>query len=106
MRVRPTWAVIPGLLLALGCATSHTQPELDGTVDTSVDTSADTSPTDTGGADSDAISDDGCPPGLTDCGGTCVSLASDPDHCGSCGHECSPEEFCADGTCSTDCVPT
>jgi hypothetical protein len=29
---------------------------------------------------------DGCAPGLVDCGGVCVDLESDPNHCGSCMH--------------------
>jgi hypothetical protein len=48
---------------------------------------------------------DGCEEGLTDCGGTCVDLETDPDNCGGCGVECNEAggESCVDGTCFLDC---
>jgi hypothetical protein len=39
-----------------------------------------------------------CAPGLADCG-TCVSLASDPLNCGSCGTVCAAGQSCQNGTC-------
>ena len=41
-----------------------------------------------------------CRPGLTDCGGTCVDLERDPQHCGQCDRDCGGDA-CGDG----DCVP-
>lgn len=48
-----------------------------------------------------------CPPGQTDCGGTCVDVQSDPVNCGGCGNYC-PTGRCAQGACAcpdglTDC---
>jgi hypothetical protein len=42
-----------------------------------------------------------CDPPLVECQGQCVdpdSFKSDPDNCGSCGHEC-PSDICQDGKC-------
>jgi hypothetical protein len=42
-----------------------------------------------------------CDPPLIECQGQCVdpdSFKSDPDNCGSCGHEC-PSDICQDGMC-------
>jgi hypothetical protein len=50
-----------------------------------------------------------CPPGLASCGGTCVDLSSDHDHCGECDHRCGPpevsSEVCNDGECVAECTP-
>ncbi len=43
-----------------------------------------------------------CDPGLTNCGGTCADLTSNPSNCGACGNSCATG-FCCDGTCGTDC---
>lgn len=43
-----------------------------------------------------------CPPGLTDCGGTCVDLSGDPSNCGACNQMCT-SGVCCSGTCGTDC---
>lgn len=42
-----------------------------------------------------------CPPGQTLCGGICVDLSSDANHCGACGNACPPGKFCVGGICST-----
>lgn len=43
-----------------------------------------------------------CRPGLTDeCGGGCVSLATDPANCGECDRTCG--DFCQAGQCVGDC---
>jgi hypothetical protein len=56
----------------------------DADSDTDTDTDSDTD-TDT---DTDTDSDtDTCDP-LTDCGGECVDITSDTDHCGACDHGC------------------
>lgn len=41
----------------------------------------------------------GCPPGYTNCGGTCVDLNFDTSNCGACGHRCNnyPGLFCGNG---------
>lgn len=33
------------------------------------------------------------------CGGGCVDIQTDPDHCGGCGIECDPGQGCVDGGC-------
>ena len=38
-----------------------------------------------------------CPAGQTDCGGRCVSLRTDAQHCGACGNTVGPLEVCAAG---------
>jgi len=35
-----------------------------------------------------------CAIGLTECGGVCVDLLSDPKHCGTCFAACAPDQFC------------
>jgi hypothetical protein len=40
-----------------------------------------------------------CP--QTVCGGSCVSLQTDPGNCGSCGHACAALEICDLGVCTT-----
>jgi hypothetical protein len=44
-----------------------------------------------------------CSSGQTDCNGTCVDPANDPDHCGGCGTSCAVEEVCVSGACTTSC---
>lgn len=42
-----------------------------------------------------------CPvSGQTACGASCVSLASDPSNCGTCGTSCGPGGLCSAGQCS------
>ena len=43
-----------------------------------------------------------CPPGLTDCAGTCVDLQTDKANCGACGHWCS-DGSCNNGRCECSC---
>jgi hypothetical protein len=40
-----------------------------------------------------------CRAGLTECGGTCVDLGSDPAHCGACGNACPAGDFCSPQGC-------
>jgi hypothetical protein len=43
-------------------------------------------------------------PSCETCGGTtCVTLSSDPAHCGTCANACAPGEFCSAGSCLSDC---
>lgn len=44
-----------------------------------------------------------CPPTQTECNGACVSTASDPANCGTCGRACGAGEVCAQGSCDTSC---
>lgn len=46
-----------------------------------------------------------CGSGYVDCGGTCVSLESDPANCGTCGAACDSGQVCAAGQCATECAP-
>ena len=41
--------------------------------------------------------------GLTECGGDCVDLLSDEQHCGSCGSACAAGYICTSGNCSLSC---
>lgn len=78
-------------LLAAACASQKN----DVGSDTALDRDAAPDPGDTG--------DDGCSPGLTDCGGACVDLRTDRSNCGACGHECDSIEVCSDGACGIEC---
>jgi hypothetical protein len=41
----------------------------------------------------------GCAPGLAECGGSCVNLASSNSNCGACGTVCSGGTSCTNGSC-------
>lgn len=41
----------------------------------------------------------GCPPGLTECNGTCRDLNFDNENCGACNHICAANTGCAYGRC-------
>lgn len=43
-----------------------------------------------------------CRDGLSVCAGSCVDLARDSTHCGSCGNRCAPGMFCFSGVCGGD----
>ena len=40
----------------------------------------------------------------SDCGGSCVDLEGDPEHCGSCEVACGAGESCVDGECRSSCA--
>lgn len=79
------------------------------------DVGEDADPFDAAGADaSDAARDVGDPtdvpqscadPSLTLCGGECVDVFSDPNHCSGCGIACGSDELCEGGQCveNTSC---
>lgn len=68
-----------------------------GPVDASV-------PNDAGVFDPDTGIPDSCGLGSLLCDGTCTDVASDPRHCGACGHACAEGELCAYEQCfSGDC---
>jgi hypothetical protein len=49
-----------------------------------------------------AYSNPPCPSGRTMCGGQCVDLQADVEHCGSCSNVCSPDPAqCVRGACQT-----
>lgn len=52
-----------------------------------------------GGAGGTGGTGGGCAEGQTDCAGSCVTLETDPTHCGSCEVVCSPGYTCADSVC-------
>jgi hypothetical protein len=41
----------------------------------------------------------GCAAGKTFCAGVCVDVATDVEHCGSCGTACGPDLICQNGNC-------
>lgn len=43
-----------------------------------------------------------CPPGMAECGGACVDLKRNREHCGACGVSCG-EGVCIDGSCEEVC---
>lgn len=43
-----------------------------------------------------------CPRPLQECGGTCIDVASDVDHCGGCGRACTTGLACVVGQCVPD----
>lgn len=43
-----------------------------------------------------------CPRPLQECGGSCVDVASNVDHCGTCGNACLAGNRCAAGLCVPD----
>jgi hypothetical protein len=45
-----------------------------------------------------------CDPGLAACGGACVDLSSDENHCGRCGEVCD-DGSCEAGVCVAGCLP-
>ncbi|MCZ7684147.1 MAG: hypothetical protein M5U28_37385 [Sandaracinaceae bacterium] len=44
-----------------------------------------------------------CPAGQTFCGGACVTLETDREHCGECGRRCPMGEVCSASACGLDC---
>ena len=48
--------------------------------------------------------DSGCPPGQTECNGTCRILDFDPDNCGACGVTCMSGDVCSAGSCGLNCA--
>ncbi len=64
------------------------------------------------GGPSDPLTPDGggpvpvnCAAGLTECGGICVDLANDRNHCGRCGGACAEGVNCWDSNCGGRGVP-
>jgi hypothetical protein len=40
-----------------------------------------------------------CAPGLNQCGGDCVDLRTDNEHCGACDKHCGDKRVCSNGKC-------
>ena len=48
----------------------------------------------------------GCRPGLIPCAGTCVDIAGDENHCGTCpGDKCNGSKRCGEASCGTGLCP-
>jgi hypothetical protein len=45
-----------------------------------------------------------CLAGSVACDGTCVRLATDGAHCGTCGNACAPGSVCSNGACAATCA--
>jgi hypothetical protein len=69
------------LLLVAGCGESGTSPDAGPSLPPDVEV---------------------CP-GMDECGGRCVDLDVDPNHCGECGYACEPGELCSEGACANTC---
>src|SRR6056297_1151546 len=99
------FALCVGLVapVASGCGDDDDVVEIDASTD--MGDEAD----DMGGTEGDMGDgeDDMGPPECTDeealCGGDCVVLESDPDHCGACENACGGEQLCFGGECLDDC---
>ena len=98
--MRVELALIASIFLVSGCSSggSGSAPSNDDAALDSVsgsDSTVDTTPQD---ASSDATSDaPSCPTGKTPCGGSCVDLSNDPNHCGKCDVAC--DSTCCEGIC-------
>jgi hypothetical protein len=46
-----------------------------------------------------------CAAGLTECGGFCLNLQTDPGHCGACSNVCSDAQMCTAGACVPRSTP-
>jgi hypothetical protein len=44
-----------------------------------------------------------CQAGLTNCGGLCDNLQTDPQNCGVCGKTCAAGSVCSSGACALSC---
>ncbi len=56
------------------------------------------------GEDETPLPPAGCPSGLTDCEGQCVSLETDNSHCGERGVACETGQICdGSGSCALSC---
>ncbi len=84
---------LPGLLGLAACGRLLDFSEVTGgTADAGANTDADTE----AGTGGDAAAN--CTGGQTDCGGQCVDLASDKNHCGACNTDCGGGE-CSGSKC-------
>lgn len=66
---------------------------------------ADEEPPDGGMEDGGGMNDGGdggggCPGGRTDCGGSCIDLQTNRNHCGACDNRCPAETTCTAGVCT------
>jgi hypothetical protein len=84
------------LFAAAGCAAiAGTRDDLVLVSDEPTDAAADAPLVDEAGVT--------CREGQTVCSGSCVTLATDPLHCGACGEECRADRVCDEGKCSSGC---
>lgn len=51
------------------------------------------------GDDGQPPCDDGCVPGITDCGSYCANVMMNGQNCGRCGDVCPPNTTCVNGSC-------
>jgi hypothetical protein len=90
-------------VLVAGCGSDGVidllPPRTDAAAEVGADAAAD-APAD---ATAEACTNGACACGLSDCSGTCVDLANDPSHCGTCTKSCSHFQYCHAGQCA--CLP-
>jgi hypothetical protein len=96
--------------VAIGCGSDDVIDLLArGPSDGGVDVAVEAAPTEDassadGASDTSAPCDGGaCPCGLTDCGGVCVDLQNDPNHCGDCATSLLHFQACRGG--QRECLP-
>lgn len=70
-------------------ASADSGVDLDGALDSDID----------GESEPDQDSAPACDDDYSICGEACVSLDTDPRHCGACGNVCAPNEYCSSGLC-------
>jgi len=46
-----------------------------------------------------------CPPYQTFCSGRCIPTNGDPNNCGGCGVQCTGQQVCSGGACTSGCLP-
>lgn len=95
--------LLVSVVLLVGCGSRgpiFISPRDGGPRDGAADATLFDSSIDAPGRDGDV---DPCPGVLASCGGECVDLDVDLQHCGGCFVGCAPGEFCASGSCSATC---
>jgi len=100
-----TWKHLAACVLASGLSIACSPSESDdnnltftGGEDTGTDTGTDA---DTGDEDSGTETGAMCTEPLDECGGECVDLESDLQHCGACDNGCAEGEQCEVGVCTS-----
>jgi hypothetical protein len=97
--------LVGGLVGALGCSSNNSGVRTTGSGGTVGGGGiGGMSMNGTGGAGA-GISSGGCSIYQKDCGGQCLTVATDPQNCGGCGIKCPSGQVCSGGACTGSCLP-